>query len=192
LADLPDSSAGALDARELKLFEQLFADRYSAIRYFFVRQGCSAEDSRDLAQEVFISAYNSFKAFRYEADPKTWLLRIAHNKLLNFLRHKRAVKRLEPAGPAKHDEATEEPPDSAGRTPESELVSMQETESIWSAIRVLPPKMRQCLELRISGLEYHEIAQLMGLSIETIKSHLHQARARLRPKAPSTPSRGNS
>lgn len=182
MADVPDRNREPLDADELKLFEQLFDERYSAIRFFFVRQGCSAEDSRDLAQDVFIAAYKGFKDFRHEAELHTWLLRIAQNKLLNFIRHKRAGKRFEPEVALQHDEAPEEPPDPAGRTPESELVSAQETARLLSAVQALPPKMRQCLELRISGLEYHEIANLMGLSIETIKSHLHQARARLRPK----------
>lgn len=172
--------ARPLDEQDCRSFEELFTGHFAAVKYFFIRQGCSEEDSRDLTQEVFFAVHRALSGFRGEADPRTWLLRIARNRLLNFLRDRRAVKRFEPQ-PAGGDELGELP-DHDARNPEDELISDEQLRQIRESIAALPPKMRQVVQLRIQGREYREIADRMGLSIETIKSHLHQARARLRPK----------
>ncbi len=185
-----DPIAGKLwNAHGCRSFEALFAEQFPAVKYFFIRQGCTEEDSRDLTQEVFIAAFRGLKDFRGEADPKTWLLRIARNRMLNFLRGRRAAKRFEPQ-PATGSDEIGELPDLESRNPEQDALAGEQLGQIHSAIGELPKRMRQVLELRIQGLEYHEIAGLMNLSIETIKSHLHQARARLRPKPGVGPSGG--
>ncbi len=54
-------------------------------------------------------------------------------------------------------------------------------QQIREAIQQLPERARRCLELRIDGeLQYHQIAQVMGISTNTVKSHLNQARELLR------------
>lgn len=180
-----------LTGEELRLFEKLFEERFGAVKLFFSRQGCSEEDSRDLTQEVFIAAYKGLPGFRFECEPTTWLLRIARHRLLNFVRSNNSGKRRQPEGIPDEEDGIE-PPDPSGRTPESEILSAEEIRQIEFAVSSLPTKMRTCLELRMSGLEYHEIAERMGLSIDTIKSHLHQARARLRPQTGSGSGRGNA
>jgi RNA polymerase sigma factor (sigma-70 family) len=50
------------------------------------------------------------------------------------------------------------------------------------ALAELPEQMRQCVRLRLKDdLKYKEIAEVMKISIETVKSHLYQAKKRLRP-----------
>lgn len=182
MADNETSSSERYPEELERLFENLFVTRFDRIRYFFVSHGCSDPDSRDLTQEVFIAAYKGLGSFRFAADPSTWLLKIARHNLLNFLRSRRAIKRsmVEVADTDEHPLG--ELPDAAGVSPESRLSSEQAVGRVEAAIDALPPQMRQCLRLRIRGLEYHEIAALMNLSIETVKSHLYQARSRLRPR----------
>ena len=50
------------------------------------------------------------------------------------------------------------------------------------ALAELPEQMRQCVCFRLQGdLKYREIAEVMQISIQTVKSHLHHAKKRLRP-----------
>ncbi len=51
-----------------------------------------------------------------------------------------------------------------------------------SAIGTLPPQMRRCLLLRLDCLKYREIAEVLRLSIYTVKAHLYQARQELQWK----------
>jgi RNA polymerase sigma-70 factor (ECF subfamily) len=58
---------------------------------------------------------------------------------------------------------------------------MEAVERLLMALRRFPPQMRRCFLLRFDqGLKYREIAAVMHLSIETVKSQLGQARQRLR------------
>jgi RNA polymerase sigma-70 factor (ECF subfamily) len=71
------------------------------------------------------------------------------------------------------------------RAPESDepfdrALAAERRERLARAMAELPPRMRTCLALRVvQGRSYEEIAAAMGLSVETIKAHLHQARRRL-------------
>ena len=170
-----------MDLKRERDFEKLFEDHYRAVKSFFFRQGCSEDDSQDLTQEVFISAYGALDGFRGESNTRTWLTRIARNRLLNFLRERRAGKRYEPQpAVSSSDELAGELPDPKSKSPEEELLAAESMAQLQASIAGLPFKMRRCMQLRAEKeLQYKEIAKTMGVSIETIKSHLHQARVRL-------------
>jgi RNA polymerase sigma-70 factor (ECF subfamily) len=66
------------------------------------------------------------------------------------------------------------------RDPLRVILTEEETRLLWRAMEHLPPQMRQAVLLRIRDLKYREIAELMHVSIETVKAHLYQARQHLR------------
>ncbi len=49
-------------------------------------------------------------------------------------------------------------------------------------LQELPARMRQCTMLRLQGLKYREIAQILDISIETVSSQIHQTRVKLRKR----------
>jgi RNA polymerase sigma-70 factor, ECF subfamily len=168
---------------------KLFELHYRKIVGFFRRKGFSAEESRDLTQDVFLRVFNAIDTFRRESRFERWLFEIALNIYRNKLRSKGAEKRdaLEvPIDVPSDDEGT---PGSGVQLVSEEidaLGSMVERErraKLLAALKELPTQMRVCCELRYAqGLKYHEIATAMKISIETVKAHLHQARKRLTEK----------
>ena len=168
-------------------FRQIFDEHYRKVFLFFVRRGFPEEECEDLAQEVFLRVYKHLDSFRGEARVETWLFQIAANLYRNTLRGRAALKRHalevvldeavliaspEPTGPLR--EPAEPGP--------FELVFAKERSRILRrAIEELPSQMRRCLLLRIDqDLKYREIAELLRISIETVKAHLFQARQLLR------------
>ena len=171
-------------------FHDLFEQNYRLVTAYLARLGCSPEERQDLAQETFLRAYKGIGAFRGEASATAWLLTIANNVRRNEFRARNAEKRR--AGETSLEELTAEslPGDNqteyesriehkranlpSGKSAPLERILVSE------AMDSLPTRMRRIALLRFGqDLKYREIAALLGMSIDTVKSHLHQARERL-------------
>lgn len=165
-------------------------ERYSpAVSYFFARRGFGPEDCRDLTQETFLKAYRGLARFRDESGLGTWILRIAANVWKNALRSRQAVKRaaatvsLEAVSPT----GEESPPLDPGlrqpgaADPLARVLEVESRRMLRDAVGKLPSRMRRCVLLRIDhGLKYREIGAIMQVSVDTVKTQLHQARQRLK------------
>lgn len=129
----------------------------------------------DLAQEVFIKAYQALPNFRFEASFYTWLYRIAVNKSRDELRKKKLRRFFSFQN---LDEGIEQDLQN--------LLSVQpenrDTQELISlGLQVLPEKFRTAVVLKdIEGLSYEEIADIMRCKIGTVKSRISRARAMLR------------
>lgn len=172
-------------------FRRLF-ERYSrSIFYFFCKRGFSSEECRDLTQDTFLSVYKGMENFRQDSSVETWLFQIATNIYRNELRNRAAAKRSAPEVSFDDEgdlERAVSPTDPAMESGEPLEVVLEEERArlLREALDDLPPQMRRCVLLRLdSELRYREIAELMQLSIQTVKAHLHQARQRLRHKLAS-------
>jgi RNA polymerase sigma-70 factor (ECF subfamily) len=172
-------------------FRALFHRYYPSLLRFFARRGFSPETCEDLGQETFIRVFRGIGAFRGEARFESWLFKIARNVYLNELRRQDTRKHKATELPLDVLIAAEDAADGpqarmpaaleAPASPEDALVRAQLGE-LADGLARLPTQMRQCMMLRVGqDLRYREIAEVMGISIEAVKSHLHQAKARLRP-----------
>ena len=129
----------------------------------------------DLAQEVFIKAYQALPRFRFEASFYTWLYRIAVNKSRDELRKKK-LRRFFSFQTL--DEGTDKEIHlrlsvSPENRDSQELVSL--------GLQTLPEKFRTAVILKdIEGLSYEEIAKVMQCELGTVKSRISRARAMLR------------
>lgn len=163
-------------------FKRLFEHYHPSVLRFFLRQGYSRDESSDLTQDTFLRASKGISQFREESDFGIWLYQIAHNVLLNERRRLRADKR---SGRELSLDSPEHPPSafvplSRDSGPLEGLLREESSKRLRAALEGLPGQMRRCVLLRTyQGLKYHEISTLMGISIETVKAHLHQARKRL-------------
>nr|WP_084051042.1 sigma-70 family RNA polymerase sigma factor [Deinococcus hopiensis] len=123
----------------------------------------------DVVQEVWISVYRHLAGFRGEAQFSTWLHRVTLNacrKVLSARPHLALEDAPEPVAP--HDLAH------AGE--QADLRAR-----LAAAMRQLPPEQRYAVTLReLSGLEYAEIAEVLGVEVGTVKSRISRGRAALR------------
>jgi len=137
------------------------------------------QSAEDIAQETFITAYQSLNRFR-GGSFKAWILRIATNRCYDELRrHKRRPQ-------SSIEEMTEEN-DSAAflRSPEDGPEQHRQRVELAVAIERcldgLPEDQRVATVLcDVEGHDYQEIADIMRVSLGTVKSRLSRARARLR------------
>lgn len=178
-----DSLAGS-DEEFRRLFERYFRPLF----YFFRNRGIPPEECRDLTQETFLRVYKSIARFRGEASVQTWLFQIATNLWRNRVRYDRAGKReasevslesaMEKGRPIPADLSLARGEHTAG--PLAGLLADEQLGVLRRALDGLPPQMRRCVLLRVDqNLKYREIAGVMQISIETVKSQLSQARERL-------------
>lgn len=126
------------------------------------------ELASDLAQEVFVKAYEELPGFRGESSFSTWLYRIAANHAINKAGEISRRARL-------NERAARERPDAA----EASAVL---DERVQRALGELSVKLRAVVVLRyLEGLSYEEIAEALDLSVGTVKSRLFLAHENLRP-----------
>jgi RNA polymerase sigma-70 factor (ECF subfamily) len=161
----------------------LFDRHYPAVFHFFQNRGVPREDARDLTQETFLRVYRGIGRFRRDASFQTWLFQIATNLWCNDVRRRTAGKRegsevsLDVLA-GKGREVAEEP-----AHPLDGMLAEERRSTLREALAELPPQMRRCVLLRLDrDLKYREIASLMQISVDTVKSQLAQARSRLQAR----------
>jgi RNA polymerase sigma-70 factor (ECF subfamily) len=169
-------------------FRGLFDRHSEEVFRFFVRRGLSTEDARDLTQVTFFRVYQGLEGFREDATERTWIFSVAHHAFLNTLRHESASKRKRDEIPIGDGGASDAPARSAlsladrsAPDPFESTLTRERREILRRAIDALPDRMRHCVLLWLDqDLKYREIADVLGVSIDTVKSQLHQAKQRLR------------
>lgn len=160
-------------------FHRLFSRYQGPVRQFFAKRGFDPDRCDDLTQEVFFRVYRNITSYRGDADFGTWLFGILSNLYRNELRRLRAQKRSTV-------EVTLS--EQADETQIDRVVDRDALERVERALRELPPQMRLSLTLyAYHGLRYREIAEVLGISSATVKSHLAEARKRLQGVREPTP-----
>ncbi|OWY72014.1 hypothetical protein B7486_10225 [cyanobacterium TDX16] len=134
-----------------------------------LRMTQSQDVAFDLAQEAYLKAFSRMSQFNGESSLASWLYRIAVNEVLQFLRRKGPMRLGGNANLAAQKES------------ESELQGKDVALDVAEALASLDPPDRAMLLLRYQeGLDYREIAGVMGCPAGTVASRLHRARQRAR------------
>ncbi|HVN08065.1 MAG TPA: sigma-70 family RNA polymerase sigma factor [Patescibacteria group bacterium] len=137
-------------------------------------------DAADTTQEVFLKAFRGIQGFRRGSSLKTWLYRIAIREALNqrrwWRRHQSKETSFENAGMPDDalGVATEPSPFDACVTRETQL-------AVHRALARLPEVFRGAVALRdLEGLSYEEIAEVLEVSVGTVKSRILRGRRNLK------------
>lgn len=173
-------------AGDSKAMEILFARFQKPLYNFFYRMVGRRETAEDLVQETFIKLCRFGNSFRgSDAKFTTWLYSVAGNQCRDHLRY--SVRR--PETPIEDYEATLSEDGYDGTPPqgdspvEEHVIRMEIGETLKAAIDSLPEKERVAVTLReYQGLEYKEIAEVLGCPIGSVKVLIFRARQRLRER----------
>jgi len=168
-------------------FEAIYRKHYARVWRYFRTNSISDDEAHDLSQDTFKRLYERMDQIRND-DPWPFLSKIARTILLNRVRARQTQKRnapmveiddpellfAEPAAPAE--------PDYADR--EAEKARRSRARAVMAS---LPRGQRQCLRLRIEGFQYDEIATILGISLDAVKSRLRDATRSLREQLGEKP-----
>jgi RNA polymerase sigma-70 factor (ECF subfamily) len=140
-------------------------------------------DAADVVQEVFFKIFRNIGHFRGDSSLKTWIYRIAVNEARNyrrwFSRHRRQEVRLE--GDSGETGGCQNLLADPGRSPFEVALDHETQALIAGALAEMNPAFRAALVLReIEGLGYEEIAEILEVSLGTVKSRILRGRDALR------------
>jgi RNA polymerase sigma-70 factor (ECF subfamily) len=166
-------------------------ERYAPAVYRFGAKMCrNPEDARDVMQETLLAAARGLREFRGGASLSTWLFTIARSFCIKA-RRQRAGAPSE--GAVLGDDAAGQVP-ATDQAPDQILEQRELGAAIDAAIASLDPVYREVLVLRdVEGLTAREVAQVLGVGVDAVKSRLHRARVAVRDRiapllAPAEPS----
>jgi RNA polymerase sigma-70 factor (ECF subfamily) len=186
---LPDADQDLVEelrAGSERAFTALLSTYEKPIYNFVYRLLDDASEAPDVTQEVFLKVFRNIGEFRGECSMKTWIYRIAVNEASNlrrwFSRHRRHQLSLDeqPAGgaPALAETLADQQENQYDR-----LLRQERMQVIERALAQVPDNFRVAVVLRdLEGLSYDEIAEVLEISVGTVKSRILRGREALKQK----------
>jgi RNA polymerase sigma-70 factor, ECF subfamily len=164
---------GTFDARYLAFLETVTSLRPGLHRYC-ARMTGSVLDGEDMVQEALFQAYRRLESFDDSRSLAAWLFRIAHNRCVDYLRHKQVCEAAE-------QQAAVEP---IART--SQPLGREVEVAIEHLVAILPPKERAAILLKdVFEYSLEEIAEIVESTVGGVKAALSRARAKLANRSSS-------
>lgn len=166
-------------------FDELIAAHQERVFNVAYRLMGNYDEALDLTQEVFLNCFRKIGSFKGDSALSTWLYRITVNTAKNRWKYQqsRGLNRTDsldaPPAPEEDRALTEYPSPQPGPM---ELATGREAMSRFEeSLQKLAPEYREVLVLRyVEELSYEEIAEILRISLGTVKSRIHRARAELR------------
>jgi RNA polymerase sigma-70 factor (ECF subfamily) len=169
-----------LQAGSQEAFDALIRHFHAPLFRLLCQMLGSSADAADTTQEVFLKAFRGIRAFRRRSSLKTWLYRIAIREALNqrrwWKRHQSKETSYEGDGTSSDAlGATAEP------NPFEQCVAREAQQAVHRALARLPEVFRSAVVLRdLEGLSYEEIADVLEVSVGTVKSRILRGRRALK------------
>jgi len=170
----------AYAAGDAAAFDLVYARHKGGVYRYLLRQCRDTGIAEQLFQDVWLNLIRVRASYRPSARFTTWLYTLAHNRLVDHHRANSRVTLLS-ADDERHAEAVASLPASRRDEPEARAASRELGSRLKSAVAALPPAQRDAFLLQQeAGLTLDEIAALTGVGVETVKSRLRYATAKLR------------
>jgi len=154
-------------------FASLLATHGAALRRLAASYGKSANDREDLLQDITIALWLALPKFRRECSERTFLFRIAHNRGISY------YSKQHPTVPLSNEEL-EAIPSYVTDSAEFSLSQEQQERRLQAAVHSLPIIYRQVIILSLEGLDYKEIAQVLGITESNVGVRANRGRQLLR------------
>jgi len=176
-----DELVRRLRAGEEAAYEALLARFQQPVYNLAFRLASNPGDASDVVQEVFLKVFRNVGHFRRQSSLKTWIYRItvneAHNQRRWFFRHRSREVGLDDES----DEGCSRTVADTGRSPFDCAFDREKHVLIENALGRINPLFREVVVLRdIEDLSYEEIAEVLQISLGTVKSRIMRGREALR------------
>jgi RNA polymerase sigma-70 factor, ECF subfamily len=187
-------------------FGVIIAANYQRVYNVILRLVDDREEAADLTQDTFVNACRAYDNFRHESQVYTWLYRIAVNLTKNRLERRGRQRAIEgvsvdaPVESAEQEDLFRQLEDCTG-DPDRIAANQELKRFLADQVARLRTDYKEVIVLRdYQGLSYEEIAEVLGCSVQAVKSRLFRARTVLRERlsrylfdaAPSGPTQGEA
>jgi RNA polymerase sigma-70 factor, ECF subfamily len=139
-------------------------------------------DAADASQEVFLKAFKGIRHFRQGSSLKTWLYRIAIREALNYRRwFKRHLQKNVSIDAEPEEGFAQIDVEDLSATPFDQLAAREIQVAVQTALQQVPEVFRGAVILRdLEGLSYEEVAEVLEVSVGTVKSRILRGRRTLK------------
>jgi RNA polymerase sigma-70 factor (ECF subfamily) len=162
----------------------VLVERHKNTVFGLVSRLMGPNDTEDVAQEAFLRAYRALGTFRGDAQFTTWLYRITWNVCLDRREQRSRYQSRELSAEAIIDDETDAPvefADEDAALPDEILEAEDLRTQLAAHIDALPVHYKAVLTLYFyEQKSYDEMAEILGVPMNTVKVHLYRAKARLK------------
>jgi len=170
-----------LQAGSAEAFDALIQHFHAPVFRLLCQMLGNPADAADTTQEVFLKAFRGIRGFRRGSSLKTWLYRIAIREALNRRRWWHRHQSRESSYEDTNLRGAEPPVAADEPSPYDRCAAREAHEAVHRALARLPEVFRSAVVLRdIEDLSYEEVAEVLDVSIGTVKSRILRGRRALR------------
>jgi RNA polymerase sigma-70 factor (ECF subfamily) len=162
-----------IKAGNYRQFERLIEAYQRPLYVFIWRMVQDEDDAKDICQDTFFKAYKKIKSFKEKSKFSSWLFQIGYRKALDFIAKKKRQRTVLDKMETQSQMAENE----------REFEIKQVDSAIGKIINGLQHNHRTALHLFYKEeMTYNEIASVMKVPINTVKSHIHRGKEIIRDK----------
>jgi RNA polymerase sigma factor (sigma-70 family) len=154
-----------------QLFDQIAREHHGMIKRIASSHEAEAHHVEDLVQDIYFAIWKALPSFRGDSSLRTFVARIATNRAVTHVA--RAVKIPPSLELSEHIPAP-------GENPESQVIALDRSARLASAVRSLPLAYRQTAMLALEGLAPKEIADVLGITTNAVAIRMSRAKEFLR------------
>lgn len=167
--DLLEKAVGS----DIEAFEKIYKKTSPFVYNLALQIVHSKEEAEEVTQDVFLKVYRNFKKFRFRSSFSTWLYKIAINTAINKnrsrIKDRQNIEYKDGLSPLSFEEKLN-----------GTLERMDREELVSELLKLLDEKQRFCIILREKeGLSYKEIAEILKVPINTVRTRIKRAREKL-------------
>lgn len=155
-----------INSKQVSAFRELFEKFYNYMVLYAERRVQQREVAEDIVQEVFVAIWESPKEYNSFHGFRAFLYDSIQNRCLDYLKHKAVEERYIAYTLANRNDEGEN---------EFDLMREEIYRELYLAVRELPGRCREIFELHLEGKKNEEIAELLSLSVLTVKTHKKNA-----------------
>lgn len=152
-------------------FDALY-ERYRRPLYGYVNRQMQGHTSHadDVFQQTWMRAIDNLATYRDQEKFSAWLMRIAHNLIIDYYRSlkRRAEDELD-------DSYGDTTADSSGETPGSAMDEQERARKLAEALNSLTPELREVFLLRRENIPFQQIAKIQNCSVNTSLARMRYA-----------------